>query len=67
MGRGRHLAIWWGLFVALFLPAPYIFYLAISNQLGAEPAKALVEFLGESALLVMCIRNMKISSSCFIT
>lgn len=55
MGRGRHLAIWWGLFVTLFLPAPYIFYLAISNQLGAEPAKALVEFLGESALVILAL------------
>lgn len=55
MGRSRHLMVWWSLFVGLFSPAPYIFYLALSNQLGAEPAKALVEFLGEVAFIILIL------------
>lgn len=53
--RSKHLLIWGVLFVSLFLPAPYIFYMALSNQLGAEPAKALVEFLGEVALIILIL------------
>lgn len=53
--RSRHLLIWWFLFVGLLLPAPYIFYMALTNQLGAEPAKALVEFLGETSLTILIL------------
>lgn len=55
MNGSRHLIIWWSLFISLMLPAPYIFSMALTNQLGAEPAKALVEFLGEAALVILIL------------
>jgi sulfoxide reductase heme-binding subunit YedZ len=45
--------IWWGLFLSLLVPFAYITYRLFVNDLGAEPAKALVEYLGESALWVL--------------
>jgi len=48
-----HLSVWWVLFLAQLLPVLYIFSAAIANQLGAEPAKALVEYLGEAALYLL--------------
>ena len=42
-------------FVGFLVPAVVIFYLALANLLGAEPAKALVELLGETALIVLIL------------
>ncbi len=38
-----------------FAPLAYIVYLAAQGGLGAEPAKALVEFLGEVAILALML------------
>lgn len=46
-------SFWWGFWSALLLPLVYISYAAMTNRLGPEPAKALVEFLGEVALYIL--------------
>lgn len=53
LSRPKHLCLWWLLFVCQLVPVVYIFSLALSNQLGAEPAKALVEYLGEVSLILL--------------
>ena len=44
---------WWLLFLGALLPLAYIIWAAVGGDLGAEPAKALVEFLGETALMFL--------------
>lgn len=53
LSRPKHLCLWWLLFVCQLIPVVYIFSLALSNQLGAEPAKGLVEYLGEVSLILL--------------
>ena len=51
---------WLCLFLSSLLPLFYIILAAANNKLGAEPAKALVEFLGETALMFL-IATLSIS------
>lgn len=53
--RSRRRVVRFIVFVAFLVPALAIFYLAFANRLGAEPAKALVELLGETALIVLIL------------
>ena len=53
--RSRGLLVRFLVFVGFLVPAVIIFYLAFANRLGAEPAKALVELLGETALIVLIL------------
>lgn len=53
--KSSHYAVWWALFLAFLTPLSYISWRLIENDLGAEPAKALVEFLGETALWLLLI------------
>jgi len=39
----------------LFLPAVWVFYLAIQDQLGADPVQALIHFTGLSSLKVLLL------------
>ena len=48
-GLSRRL-IWIALFTSLALPLIWLVYLAYSNQLGADPAKELVDELGQWAI-----------------
>ena len=48
-------ALWWLLFSAALLPLIYILLMAVFGDLGSEPAKAVVEFLGETALIFLII------------
>ncbi len=43
----------WALYLLLALPAPWLFYLAASDQMGPEPIKALEHEYGELALQVL--------------
>lgn len=49
----RTKAAWFVFFAAGFLPLVYIIAVAFQGSLGAEPAKALVEYLGEVAILLL--------------
>jgi sulfoxide reductase heme-binding subunit YedZ len=49
----RTKAAWFVFFAAGFLPLVYITAVAFQGSLGAEPAKALVEYLGEVAILLL--------------
>lgn len=51
--RGR--LFWWLIFLAQLVPLVYIVSTAIWGDLGAEPAKALVEYLGETALVFLFV------------
>jgi len=53
-------SFWLCLFSGALLPLIYIVWAAVNNKLGAEPAKALVEFLGETALMFL-IATLSIS------
>ena len=53
--KTAHLMRWWFIFIACLAPLPYIVYRLVINNLGAEPAKALVEFLGETSLIVLFV------------
>lgn len=43
------------LFIACLLPFCWLFYAALSNQLGANPAEALIRSLGDWTLRFLCI------------
>lgn len=45
----------WTLYPILFVPAFWMLYLGLSNQLGADPAKELELFLGEFALKLLVV------------
>jgi len=40
---------------ALFIPAVWVFYLAMQDQLGADPVQAIIHFTGLSALKVLIL------------
>lgn len=42
-------------FIACLLPFSWLFYAALSNQLGANPAEALIRSLGDWTLRFLCI------------
>lgn len=46
---GTGAGVWWFVFLIQLLPFVFIVFRVFTNTLGAEPAKALVEFLGEVA------------------
>lgn len=50
-----HLFRWWTIFLGSLAPLVWIVYQAFNDALGAEPAKELVEFLGEIALYILFI------------
>jgi sulfoxide reductase heme-binding subunit YedZ len=45
----------WPLYIIGFIPAVFTFYLAATNQLGADPAKELEHELGEIALQLLVV------------
>ena len=45
----RHI-VWIGIFTLMTAPALWLFYLASTNQLGADPAKEIVDDLGQWAI-----------------
>ena len=45
----------WLVYLGLFLPAPYLIYLALSGALSVEPIKALEHELGEFALQLLVL------------
>jgi len=49
----QHRILWVAIFTVCLLPLPYILYQGFSDNLGAEPAKALVEFLGETSIVLL--------------
>lgn len=48
-------AAWSLIFISALLPLVYILVVAVWGDLGAEPAKAMVEFLGEAALWLLLV------------
>lgn len=54
-GFYRTRAAWLIFFTAGFIPFVYILVVAFQGSLGAEPAKALVEYLGEVAILLLLL------------
>jgi sulfoxide reductase heme-binding subunit YedZ len=63
LSKFQGLDLWWVLFIGSLAPLVYILWAAFSTKLGAEPAKALVDFLGQTALimlmLTLCITPLK--------
>jgi sulfoxide reductase heme-binding subunit YedZ len=51
----RSKSSWFLFFILGFVPLAYIVYRAVQGALGAEPAKALVEYLGEVAILALML------------
>ncbi|MDX1451206.1 MAG: protein-methionine-sulfoxide reductase heme-binding subunit MsrQ [Oleiphilaceae bacterium] len=50
-----HLVRWWVLFLAMSVPLLVLGERVISNSLGPEPAKALVLYLGEWAIIALFV------------
>lgn len=38
--------VWWAIFLSALLPLAWVVYHTITQQMGADPAKAIVQFLG---------------------
>lgn len=47
--------VWVGIFALMTAPAIWLFYLASTNQLGADPAKEIVDELGQWAIRLLII------------
>ena len=43
------------LFILCLMPFAWLFYRALSNQLGANPAEALIRAMGDWTLRFICI------------
>lgn len=48
-------AIAWGLWAVAMCPGVYWWWAALNDQLGANPAEALIRGLGESTLQLLCV------------
>ncbi len=51
----RHRAAWWVLLALVLLPALNLLWRAVSDQLGANPAEALIRANGDWALRFLCL------------